>query len=342
MKLFGKKDKNADAPELAADDLGDVDTGFEEMEGASAPSQPLSAPSRNLGASAGGSRKNLLVLGLLAVVLAICGGYFWYMGESDSQPIHVTAQTSPAIVADTQPQPAADATAVVPPAPDALVTTTTVTVNDPLAAPAPVAPGAPVDPFATPATDPAAPNATSTSTTTTTTTTTSTTDPLAAETVPADPAVAAAVLGVPPSSDEAAAIAAIPAVGTPVSDMPDELAPDMAVAATPATPDGMPSQPGVAPADAAVTPAPGETAPTWAVPGTAAVPGTSNPAATASSPNEAELAIVQHADVIDQLSRPADGETTVTTTVSAAGTGAPFDPNSVLASGDLRARKRRT
>ena len=68
MKLFGKKDKNAAAPEIAADDLGDVDTGFEEMEGASAPSQPLSAPSRSIGASAGGSRKNLMVLGLLAVV----------------------------------------------------------------------------------------------------------------------------------------------------------------------------------------------------------------------------------------------------------------------------------
>ncbi len=350
MKLFGKKDKNAAAPEIAADDLGDVDTGFEEMEGASAPSQPLSAPSRSIGASAGGSRKNLMVLGLLAVVLAICGGYFWYMGENDSQPIHVTAQTSSAIVPDAQPPQVADATAVAPPAPDALVTTMTVTVSDPLAAPAPVAPGAPVDPFAAPAADPAAPNATSTTTTTTTTSTsdplagdpaappapdattttttiTTTTDPLAAATVPADPAVAAAVLGVPPSSDEAAAIAAIPAVGTPVSDMPDEMAPDMAVAATLATPDGMPPQPGVAPADVAVTPAPGETAPTWAVPGTAAVPGTSNPAATASSPNEAELAIVQHADVIDQLSRPADGQTTVTTTAGPEGAGAPFDPN---------------
>ena len=317
MKLFGKKDKNT-APELAADDTGEMDAGLEEMEGASVSAAPLSAPTRSLGGAAGGGRKNLMVLGALVAVAGLGGTYFWLMGDNDSQPIHVTAQTQTPVP---MPDPAAAVVPAVDPAagtPDPAATPTdpmaaavTPAASDPAATAA--APAAPTDPFATPPADPAAASA----------------DPLAAATVAADPAApatdpAAAALGLPPA-DEATAAAAIPAATAP-ADMADEQAPDMPAAATaPATPDGLPPQP--AASAAAATPAeaaPGETAPNWAAPGNAVVPGTSNPAAAATSPNEAELAIVQHADVIDQLSRPAG---TAPDAAPAAGTGVPFDPS---------------
>ncbi|MDF3023897.1 MAG: tetratricopeptide repeat family protein [Alphaproteobacteria bacterium] len=336
MKLFGKKDKTAPvaSDDLPGDDLGEMDAGLDEMEGAAAPAQPLSAPSRSLSGAAGGGRKNLVILALLLAVVAIGGGYFWFMGETGNEPIHVTAQTqTPVPPADMAAVPAPDAAA---PAPDALAAAQTpANPADPFAAPAadpaaPVAPAAPADPAAAAA---------------------ASTDPLAASSVPADPAApatdpavastdpataaadsAAAILGQPPA-DEATALAAIPGAGNP-ADMPDDQMPDMPAAATaPATPDGMPPQPAADPAaDPAIAagttpvePAPGEAAPVWAAPGTATVPGTTNPAATATSPNEAELAIVQHADVIDQLSRPAG---TPNAAPAPAGTGAPFDPAS--------------
>lgn len=355
MKLFGKKDKNAAAPEaLPADDLGEMDAGLDEVEGASVAAQPLSAPSRNLSGAAGGGRKNLLILVLLVAVLAVGGGYFWLMGESDSEPIHVTAKTN------TPPMPQADIAAAPAPAVDPMAPPADpmAAPADPMAAPAdpmaaatpavPAAAGAtPADPFATPAdpaasvaaVDPMAPPAA---------------DPMAAPAdpmaVPADPmaapadpmaaatpaapvtdpAAAAAVLGLPPA-DDATAIAAVPA---PAAGAPED-AIDMPAAETmPATPDGMPPQPAAAAADPAAAPveaAPGETAPSWAAPGTAAVPGTTNPAANATSPNEAELAIVQHADVIDQLSRPADGQASAAAGTPLA-TGAPFDPSAPVTS----------
>ena len=337
MKLFGKKDKTAPAAsdDLPGDDLGEMDAGREEMEGVSAPAQPLSAPSRSLSGAAGGGRKNLVILALLLAVVAIGGGYFWFMGESGNEPIHVTAQAqTPVPPADMAAVPAPDAVA---PAPDALAAAQT--------------PANPADPFAVPAADPAAPVAPADPAAAAS----ASTDPLAASSVPADPAVpatdpaaastdpataaadsaaAAAVLGQPPA-DEATALAAIPGAGTP-AEMPDDQMPDMPAAATaPATPDGMPPQPAADPAMAAgttpVEAASGEAAPVWAAPGTATVPGTTNPAATATSPNEAELAIVQHADVIDQLSRPAG---TPNAAAAPAGTGAPFDP---ATSGDANA-----
>lgn len=352
MKLFGKKDSNAAAPEeLAGDDLGEMDAGLEELEGASAPAEKsLSAPSRSMAGAAGGGRKNLLVLVALLVVAGIAGGYFWFMGSND-EPIHVTAQQTPAtppadMAAATPPMPDPAAPAVAPvaavdplaapatdpmaaPAADPAAAVTPVMpatdvavaagapatpAADPLAATAPAA-GNPADPFATPATDPAAAPAAT------------------------DPAAAAAVLGLPPG-DEATAIAAVPA-GTPPADAPpaditDDQAPDAPAAmAAPSTPDGMPPQPAAAdPAVAGAAPveaAPAETAPSWAAPGTAVVPGTTNPAANATSPNDAELAIVQHADVIDQLSRPADTQAAVAAAATPAtpatpATGAPFDP----------------
>ncbi len=324
MKLFGKKDSNAAAPEeLAADDLGEMDAGLDDLEGVDAPEKALSAPSRSMSGAAGGGRKNLLILVALVVVAGVGGGYFWFTGSNDSEPIHVTARTTPTT-------PPADMAAVAPPMPDAAmpaadpmaaavapatdVTAAVASAADPLAATAPAA-GNPADPFAVPATDPAA-------------------------VAPAtDPAVAAAVLGAPPA-DEATAVAAMPADGTAPVEMPDDQAPDaQAAMAAPGTPDGMPPQPGAAePAagvmagSAPVEAAPAESAPSWAAPGTAAVPGTTNPAANASSPNEAELAIVQHADVMDQLSRPADTQAAIAagataTPVATAATGAPFDPS---------------
>ncbi|MCC7038563.1 MAG: tetratricopeptide repeat protein [Alphaproteobacteria bacterium] len=346
MKLFGKKDSNAAAPEeLAGDDLGEMDAGLEELEGASAPAEKsLSAPSRSMAGAAGGGRKNLLVLVALLVVAGIAGGYFWFMGNND-EPIHVTAQQTPVTppadmaAAPPMPDPAAPAVAAVDPLaasgaapaadpmaapaadpmaapaadPVAAVTpvmpATDVAVAagapaaDPLAATAPAA-GNPADPFATPAADPSAAPATT------------------------DPAAAAAVLGLPPG-DEATAIAAVPA-GAPPVDASDDT-PDAPAAAAPATPDGMPPQPAAADPAVAAAPveaAPGESAPSWAAPGTAVVPGTTNPAANATSPNDAELAIVQHADVIDQLSRPADTQAAVAAGAAATpATGAPFDPS---------------
>ncbi|MBL8712542.1 MAG: tetratricopeptide repeat protein [Alphaproteobacteria bacterium] len=352
MKLFGKKDSNAAAPEeLAGDDLGEMDAGLEELEGAAAPAEKaLSAPSRSMSGAAGGGRKNLLVLVALLVVAGIAGGYFWFMGGND-EPIHVTAQQTPVTppadmaaatppmptpaaadpmaapatpAADPMAAPAADPMAVPAADPAAAVTpvmpATDVAVaagaaatpaGDPLAATAPAA-GNPADPFATPAADPAAAPAAT------------------------DPAAAAAVLGQPPA-DEATAIAAVPAAAPPAdappADPADDQAPDAPAAmAAPSTPDGMPPQPAAAdPAVAGAAPveaAPAESAPSWAAPGTAVVPGTTNPAANATSPNDAELAIVQHADVMDQLSRPADTQTAVAAGAAAAtpATGAPFDP----------------
>lgn len=356
MKLFGKKDSNAAAPEeLAGDDLGEMDAGLEEIEGVSAPAEKsLSAPSRSMAGAAGGGRKNLLVLVGLLVVAGVAGGYFWFMGNND-EPIHVTAQQTPvtppadmAAATPPMPDPAAPAVAAVDPLAAPAVDPAVVAAADPMAAPAadpaaavtPVMPatdvavaagapaadplaatapsaGNPADPFATPAADPAAPAAT---------------DPAAAAAT--DPAAAAAVLGQPPA-DEATAIAAVPA-GAPPVESPDDQTPDAPAAmAAPATPDGMPPQPAATDPAAAgiaaapVEAAPAESAPSWAAPGTAVVPGTTNPAANATSPNDAELAIVQHADVMDQLSRPADTQTAVAAGAAAtpaAATGAPFDP----------------
>ena len=333
MKLFGKKDKTVPvaSDDLPGDDLGEMDAGLEEMEGAAAPAQPLSAPSRGLSSAAGGGRKNLLVLVLLVAVLAIGGGYFWFMGESENQPIHVTAQTNtPAVPPqpETPPAPDALASALPPaaPAPSADVSTAagTATPADPFATPAATdaAPVAAVDPMAPP-TDPLAPPADPMAAVAADPAAPAAMDPAAPAAPATDPAATAAVLGLPPT-DDAAAIAAIPATGT-VDDAPDMPAAE----AAPATPDGMPPQPGMAAADPApaapVESAAGETAPSWAAPGTTTVPGTTNPAANATSPNEAELAIVQHADVIDQLSRPADGQAAAAT-AAPVGTGAPFDP----------------
>ncbi len=321
MKLFGKKDSTAAAPEeLAADDLGEMDAGLDDLEGAPVAEKSLSAPSRSMAGAAGGGRKNLLILVALVAVAGAAGGYFWFMGGND-EPIHVTAQTTPTtpppdMAAATQavtdpatpPMPATDPmAAAVAPATDPAAATPAPAGTDPLAATAPAA-GNPADPFAAPAADPAVAAATPATT---------------------DPAVAAAVLGTPPA-DEATAVAVMPA-----SDMPDDQAPDAASMAAPATPDGMPPQPGAAdPAAAAIAgaapveAAPAESAPSWAAPGTAVVPGTTNPAANATSPNEAELAIVQHADMLDQLSRPADTQAAIAAgaTVAPVATGAPFDP----------------
>lgn len=352
MKLFGKKDNNAAAPELAADDTGELDAGLDDIEGASAPApvQPLSAPARGMGAAAGGGRKNMVVLLGLLVVAALGGGYFWFMGENDSAPIHVTAQTqTPAApMPDVPPQPAANSGALVaatdpaalpaadlsaPPAPVAPADPMATAAADPMAAPAADSMAAPAaDPLAAPAADPmaAAPPADALAAAPAAGApvdpfATAPADPAASPTT--DPAVAAAVLGAPPA-DDATAIAAVPADGAPVAQTPDELAPDMpAGTAAPATPDGVAPQPVAAAADPAPATATGEAAPNWASPGNAVVPGTSNPAAAATSPNEAELAIVQHADVIDQLSRPAETKAAS----PAAGTGAPFDPAAVPA-----------
>lgn len=350
MKLFGKKGKDApDNSDLGEEDLGasldgdltetpvgdaalnDPNLGAFDAPGeldAEMEPKTLSAPSRKLSVGGGGKR-NLLILALLVIVAGGGGAYFYLMSDSEDYkaPVHVTAAAPVAPIADAPPQPA--------PATDAM--------PDPLAAmppqpgmpqiePTPVMPaqtGA-ADPLA-PASDPLAASADSmlppaddaAAMPTPAPANTAEADPLAAPA--ADPAAdpAAAALGQPPA-DEATPVAALPPAE------PGEVPPEMP------SPDAMAGVAGndaVMPADAtmpalnspdanaaanadagaqtaATTPAVTEAVPSWAAPGTTAVPGTTNPAVKPTSPNDAELAIVQNAAVLDQLSRPADAAAT--------------------------------
>lgn len=367
MKLFGKKGNDTQAPDnsdLGEDELGldgapdagpdasDLPASADEQSEAPA----LTAPSRRLASAAGGGKRNLIVLGALALIGASAVGYFMFMGNDYSAPEHVTAQSSPMPVSDIPPQPAtppADIAAATPPAADPAAPAPAadpLAAADPLSAPQPAAAdplaATPPAPDATAAADPAAPAAAPAA------------DPLAA--APPAPTAADAALGTPPT-DEAVALTPVPvdpvtgaptdaAAAAPVTPAPGEVAPDLPLpgdpaaatgAATPPAPDAASTTTAATPPgvdlpmpDMPDMPTPAEAAPSWAAPGTAAVPGTTNPAAKASSPNDAELAIVQNAAVLDQLSRPADvkpGDPAA----AAAPTGMPFDPSSKPAAADV-------
>ncbi len=327
MKLFGKKGGDAQAPDN--NDLGDEtfdspdtgDTGAgdldaPEMGGDPLPAKTLTAPSRSLSAAAGGGRKNLLILVALVVLAGGAGGYFYFMSDMPdySAPVHVTGKSATIPEDSGPPQP-------VPPAPD--VAATTPPAADPLAAPAAdplaAAPAPAADPLATPAADPLAgvpaPAA----------------DPLAT-TPAADPLAApppeTAGLGAPPEDANAVPLTPGTAPVAAGEDLP--LPPDAMLEQPPVTPPAgtAATTPATAPTTTAAAPVepakPSETAPSWAAPGTAAVPGTSNPAVKPTLPTDAELAIVQNAAVLDQLSRPVTPGTTATGTP--APTGMPFDP----------------
>lgn len=311
-----------------------LDEGFEDLDAAADTStevappgeegDALAAPTRSM-TSGGGSRKNLFILLGLVAVLALGGGgaYMFLMGDDDK----IAATTPPAAVPDAAApseatfaavDPAATppvdltATSPVDPAapPDALATAPGAVpgIDAPAADPAAVPPVdaavPPVDATATPPADaalvdPAAPPADPAVTTTVETTVTTTVDTAAAQPVdaaaapPADPAEPAD-LGAPPAEENVA--------------MPLNTGAPVDAATTP---------PADATATAApVTPAPTEPQPDLPMPEVAQVPATTTttvtttvtqPATTTTgtaNPSAAELAIVQNAAILDQVTQP--------------------------------------
>lgn len=321
-------DAELNDPNLGAFDApGELDA---EME-----PKTLSAPSRKLSVGGGGGKRNLLILALLVVIAGGGGAYFYLMSDSEDYkaPVHVTAAAPVAPIADAPPQPAPampDPLAAMPPQPGmpqiepSPMEPAQTGAADPMAPPAnpPADPSA--DPLAAsadsmlpPADDAAAMPAPAPADTAAAE---PSTDPLAAPAATsgatsgttADPAAA---LGQPPA-DDATPVAALPAAAP--GEVPPEMPSPDAMAGVTGADTVMPplDSPDTAAATAtagatgaetsATATAGSEAVPSWAAPGTTAVPGTTNPAVKPTSPTDAELAIVQNAAVLDQLSRPAD------------------------------------
>ncbi len=338
MKLFGKK--NDEAPEAVTDaettDMGEsaheegqegFDAGLDEIEGAQG--TQLSAPSRKAGGVGGGSKKNLIILGGLGLVAALGVGGYFYMNSMSStpEPMNIAASVPP------QPAPAAAVT----PATDPLATAPAMpaaTAANPLGAPpadeanalpaTAVAAGAVAPaPGTVPATMPAAgpeENAPDM--------------PSSALSTPPGPAGAAPATPQQTPEAQAAQLAAknIAAGGAPAipgADLPlpsDANAPKVPLGGTPVVAPAIPGTPASvnAASTAGAKVETGEAAPAWATPGAAPAPNTTTPGgAKTTAPTDAELAIVQNAAVIDQLSQPAKAAAKPAT----APTGAPFDPN---------------
>lgn len=288
-----------------------LDEGFEDLDAATeeaADNAPvmdeeggdaLAAPSRSM-TSGGGSKKTLFILLGVVAVLALGGGgaYMFLMGDDDVAPSPVAA---------------------VPPA--AAPSEATFAANDPTAAP--VDPAAPLDaganaappmpdalataPAADPAADPAA---------------------MPAETMPPADAAVAAVDPAMPAADPAAMPSTDPAAMPPAD--PAAMTSADPAAVPPADLGAPPAEENVAmpletmpPADTAsapVTPAPTEPPPDLPMPEqavqtpvtTTVTTTTTQPAGTTttttttgmSGPNAAELAIVQNAAILDQVTQP--------------------------------------
>lgn len=326
-----------------------LDEGFEDLDatteasGDIAPAgeeggDPLAAPTRNM-TSGGGSKKNLFMLLGLVAVLAIGGGgaYMFLMGGDDT-----VAATPPAVVpdaaapseaafaapADPAAAPPAD-TAAAPPMPDAAAPPDAL-ATAPAAVPGIDAPAADpaaalVDPAAVPPVD-----------------ATAVPQPDATAAVPADPAAATVETTVTTTTAETTTMAAqeVPVDATAVPPVDTTAAPPADLGAPPADENiAMPLNTG-APADTAavppvdtatapVTPAPTEPQPDLPMPEAAQVPATTTtttvtpPATTTTGgmtdPSAAELAIVQNAAILDQVTQPGTASR-------------PFDPSAPLPS----------
>jgi Flp pilus assembly protein TadD len=326
MKLFGKKDDApTDAPELdSPDEMAAAETdmgvdpgsfaepGAEEMPGdAPLDETALAAPARGPVSGGGGNKKKLMALGGLLALLALGGGagyYYFVMMDEGATPLQ---PVPPAAVAAVAPAPApAPADPVTPanPAPMAAqpAAPAPAPANDPLnsANPGNFA-GAPAQPA--PAAMPG----------------------VTPETTPAgtmQPAAAPAGLG-PPPGEEATAVpltpGAMPSPGTEttaavpagIEAPPDEPPQDLPMPASAAPPESNAVPVAAMPAPAGTgteTPAPTAVqndAPTAPAPvGKPATPG---------KPSDAEMAIVQNAAVLDQLS----------TQATPGQPNRPFDPN---------------
>lgn len=271
----------------------------------------LAAPSRRV-SSGGGSKKNLIILGGLLVVLLLGGGgaYYFLMGEEDvpaRPPVAMPTPAAPteATFAATDPAatPPADAAApqmpdasLAAPAPEALATAPAATPGieapaDATAAAAPPAPVAPAVPAvsADPTAAPAAPAEVAAA-------------PPADATVPA-PAEEPADLGAPPAEESTAApLTPTPAdvAAAPVTPAPAETAAVAPVTSAPTEP--QPDLP--MPEQAAQTPATTVTTTVTQPTGTTTVTTTATTPAGTTDPSDAELAIVQNAAILDQVTQP--------------------------------------
>jgi Flp pilus assembly protein TadD len=305
-----------------------LDEGFEDLDAtADAPADeapvtedggPLAAPTRNM-SSGGGSKKNLIILGGLLAVLLLGGGgaYFFLMGGDDTPanpPVAMPAPAAPSeatFAANTDPaatptDPAAadPAAAVAAPAPDALAA---VPAADPGIAP-------PADPAAVPAMPPADPAAVppvvdaTAAVTPAPTATVPTVDASAATTVDAaaaavTPPVETAAVA-PPAPEEPADLGAPPAEEATATPLTTPAATTTSVTApvTPAPAEPQPDLP--MPEQAVTTPATTVTTTVTQPTGTTTVTTTATTPAGTTEPSEAELAIVQNAAILDQVTQP--------------------------------------
>lgn len=330
MKLFGKKDDApTDAPELdspdetaaadtdmGADPGGFAEPGTEELPGDVPPDETaLTAPARGPVGGGGGNKMKLIALGGVLGLLALGGGgyYYFMMMDSGTTPLQ---PVPPAAIAANTPAPAAVPAAPAPapvaaqpsaPAPVAAQPSAPAPANDPLNSANPDAfAGSPPQPA--PA---AAPGVTP-------------------EAVPVGAAPAAPPgLGLPPG-DEAMAVPLTPGTDTAAAapagiEAPsDEPPQDLPMPATVPPPDNgadpLAAMPDALAGTVAPTPSNGAAAP---VTGAAAPANGSQTAAsggkpaTPGKPSDAEMAIVQNAAVLDQLS----------TQTTPGQPDRPFDPN---------------
>jgi tetratricopeptide (TPR) repeat protein len=296
MKLFGSKDQDDNDAEMGAPDDGfdAIDDVADDIEGDGTDTGALAAPVRVSGGGGGGKKGLLLGVGAV-VLLGLGGGYYYLTGMQDDAPVPVVVAAHKK--APPQPKPAAPA---VKPA-VATAAATSVPVPAPVLAPVSVSSAAPTAPAADPLDIPpqgAMPAV-----------------PL--QPVPTGMPATAPALSAPPAAANAGASAATPVTASAPTSAPGEAAPQdlpvpSNVALAPGAPTGdMPSPDTSAEKNAA--------APVWAQPG-ADVPVSpqeagaraANALATA-KPSDAEMAIVQNAAVLDQLSQPA-------ATTAAAGT----------------------
>ncbi|TAL35556.1 MAG: tetratricopeptide repeat protein [Alphaproteobacteria bacterium] len=338
MKLFGKKDDApADAPELdspdetaAAEtdmgaDMGADPGGFAEPSGEEIPGDAptdetaLAAPARGP-VGGGGNKKKMMAAGGLLALLVLGGGagyYYFVMMDEGTAPLQ---PAPPAVVAAVPPAPAT-AAPVAPANPAAVQPAATSPANDPLNsanpgnfAGSPAQPALAEAPGATPAAVPAesAPAATA---------------PAGLGPTPGDEATAVPLTpGAPPPAGTETSAAGPAGIEAPAEEPPQDLPmPAMPAATAPvdnsaapvAAMPGAPAGTGAAPPAAAANG--GATAGGTAVPPNGAqataVPG-GKPAAPG-KPSDAEMAIVQNAAVLDQLStQAAPGQPN-----------RPFDPN---------------
>ncbi|MEZ0226413.1 MAG: tetratricopeptide repeat protein [Alphaproteobacteria bacterium] len=328
MKLFGKKDDApTDAPELdspdeamAADtDIGADPGGFadpapEEMPGdAPLDETALAAPARGPIGGGGGNKKKLIALGGVLALLVLGGGgaaYYFMAMDSDPTPLQ---PAPPAMVAAVPQAPANPAPIAAPPAASSQANDPLNSANPanfaggpPQPAPAAAAPGATPDPStmgAAPVTTPAMPQGLGLP--------------------PGDEATAVPLTpGAAPAGTET--MAAGPAgIEAPTEEPPQDLpmpatAPPPDSAAAPvATMPGMPTETGAAmpgmPPDSSAAAVAAATASN----GTPATGAAAGKPATPGKPSDAEMAIVQNAAVLDQLS----------TQATPGQPNRPFDPN---------------